>query len=344
MAGLSLGMAVAGIASPATGRIIQKHGGRPVLAASSILIAAALALMGTTDTPALHVFAWVLMGLGMAGGLYDAGFATLGRLYGAAARGPITTLTLFGGFASTVCWPLSALLIESFGWRAACLIYAGIHLLICLPLHLRLVPPPPVQAVALAESAETSSSPASTWTSAFILLALVLTLASLISSMVAVHLLSILQLRGMDLATAVALGALVGPAQVGGRLAEYAIGRNRHHPIWTMLASVTLLAVGILMLMASLPLTALALILYGAGNGIQTIARGALPLVMFDPGDYARLMGRLVTPSLIVQAVAPFLGAILIGHGEMTILAVLLGVALANVMLVLWLAATTRRA
>ena len=144
VAGLSCGLLLAGLVSPIVGRLIQNFGGRPVLAGSSLLFASALALMAMASTYLAYLFAWLLMGLGMASGLYDAGFATLGRLYGQGARSAITTLTLFGGFASTVCWPVSAFLVENFGWRAACFAYAAVHLFICPPLHLGLVPAPPV--------------------------------------------------------------------------------------------------------------------------------------------------------------------------------------------------------
>ncbi len=346
VAGFSCGLVVAGLGSPLMGRLVQRHGGRPVLAGSSVLLAASLALMATQASYPVFLASWILMGLGMAGGLYDAGFATLGRLYGHGARAAITQLTLFGGFASTVCWPLSAFLMENFGWRAVCLAYAAIHLAICLPIHLLAVPaPPPLAEPAAAPSGSTSREATSTATRLrMLLLGLVIVSAALIGSMLSVHLIAILQLRGLDLAVAVGFGALVGPAQVGGRIAELAIGRNRYHPIWTMLASALLLAIGVGLLMASLPLTGIALVLYGAGNGIHTIARGAVPLVLFGPERYATVMGRLAAPSLAVQALAPALGAVLLARGELTVLSVLLAVALLNVASVAWLAMLIRRA
>jgi len=346
VAGFSCGLVVAGLGSPLMGRLVQRHGGRPVLAGSSVLLAASLALMATQASYPVFLASWILMGLGMAGGLYDAGFATLGRLYGHGARAAITQLTLFGGFASTVCWPLSAFLMENFGWRAVCLAYAAIHLAICLPIHLLAVPaPPPLAEPAAAPSGSASSEATSTATRLrTLLLGLVIVSAALIGSMLSVHLIAILQLRGLDLAVAVGFGALVGPAQVGGRIAELAIGRNRYHPIWTMLASALLLAIGVGLLMASLPLTGIALVLYGAGNGIHTIARGAVPLVLFGPERYATVMGQLAAPSLAVQALAPALGAVLLARGELTVLSVLLAVALLNVVSVAWLAMLIRRA
>ena len=134
--GLSLGLLIAGLASPLVGRAIHRRGGRPVLAASSVLLSAGLALLALSPNLVAFFLGWVVLGFGMSAGLYDAAFSTLGRLYGQAARHHITTLTLFGGLASTVCWPLSAFLVSEIGWRGTCGVYAGIHLLFCLPVYL----------------------------------------------------------------------------------------------------------------------------------------------------------------------------------------------------------------
>ncbi|MBW8907668.1 MAG: MFS transporter [Mesorhizobium sp.] len=344
VAGLSCGLLLAGLVSPITGRLIQRHGGRPILAASSLLLASAHGLMATATAYPIYLLAWLLMGLGMSSGLYDAGFATLGRLYGRDARGAITSLTLFGGFASTVCWPLSAFLVEHEGWRFACLAYAAIHLLVCLPLHLWVIPPPPAAAPRPATGEQKRGSASGQMRTRFILLASIQTVAALISSMLSVHLLTLLQLRGVGLTVAVGFGALIGPSQVGARVAEMLIGRNRHHPIWTMMTSVSLLAAGVGLLFVSQTFIAVGLILYGGGNGIYTIARGALPLVLFDPQQYAALMGRLAMPSLIVQAAAPSIGALLLhaGGGNL-LLEVLTIAAIGNVALCAGLGSILRR-
>lgn len=139
--GTSLGLLVAGLISPKVGWLIGRHGGRPVLVASSLFYAAGLIVVGLAPALPIYLLAWALIGVGMGTGLYDAVFASLGRLYGSAARGPITNLTLFGGFSSTVCWPLSAFMIEHTGWRSACLIYAGLHIVVSLPLQMTVVRP-----------------------------------------------------------------------------------------------------------------------------------------------------------------------------------------------------------
>jgi hypothetical protein len=136
-------------------------------------------------------------------------------------------------------------------------------------------------------------------------LAVTLTLAAAISSLLSVHLLTILQAGGMALAAAVGLGALVGPAQVAARTIELAIARY-HHPIWTKLASVSFVAIGVSALWAGLPLIPVAPVFYGAGIGLESIARGTLPLALFGASGYATLMGRLAMPSLFAQAAAPW--------------------------------------
>lgn len=341
VAGLSIALLIAGIASPIVGKYIQRYGGGPILASSSVLLAFGLAVMGAASNPTMFIVAWLIVGAGMAGGLYDAGFATLGRLYGKGARSAITNLTLFGGFASTLCWPLSAYLVEHYGWRMACFTYAAIHLLLCLPLHLSIFPRSETMEPRVATQAElpsTTSPPGAFW-----ILAAILILASLISSTLSVHMLTVLQLRGVDLIAAVSLGALIGPAQVSARIAEMATGQ-RHHPIWTMLASAVLLAIGVGLLWSSFPITAVALFIYGAGNGIFSIAKGTVPLAFFEQHEYAVNMGRLAMPSLIIQALAPSLGAILLESGTSNALLItLIAFAVVNVSLVILLVVRVRR-
>jgi hypothetical protein len=292
----------------------------------------------------------VLIGGGMGTGLYDAVFAALGKLYGRHARAPITNLTLFGGFASTVCWPLSALLAETFGWRSACLIYAASHLAVCLPLQMAVMPPLSASPHnADGDSASSASSaPAERALSherlIFILLALVLTIAAGIGSTVIVHFMIFLQARGADLALAVTLGTLFGPAQIGARVIERVFGSS-YHPIWTMVASCVLMAIGLGLLLGAFPILAVTIVLYGGGYGIMWIARGTLPLALFGPERYATLIGRLAFPSLIVQALAPSAGALLIErHGTEPTMAVLTAFAALNVVLIAALWAACRRA
>jgi len=334
--GITIGLLTAGLAAVRVGHRIERHGGRPVLAASALLLTLGLVILGLSPSLPGYLLGWAVMGLGMAGGLYDAAFSTLGRIFGDQARRAITHLTLWGGFASTVCWPISAILVETVGWRGTCLAYAAIHLCIVLPLYVFGVPREKARTSARAASTNVSpgDTPPDRRALAFAILAAMLTINGTVSAVWAVHIVTILQAGGIGLAAAVALGTLVGPAQVGGRVVEMLTG-GRYHPIWTQTAAVILCATGLVLLWAGLPLPALALIAYGAGNGIHSIARGTVPLALFGAGGYAVMMGRLATPSLIAQAAAPAAGAVLLdAFGADATLGTMAGLALANVLAV----------
>lgn len=340
--GLSIGMLAAGVVSPWVGRRIQQHGGRLVMAASSLLLAAGLALLAAAPSLAVYYAGWLLIGLGMGSGLYDAAFAALGRLYGQAARGAITTLTLYGGFASTICWPFSAYMAESFGWRAACLVYAGLHLLVAFPLHLLMLPPDVAAASPTAAAREGGTAGKTLSPSqrrSFLILLVITTAGSLAAGVVSVHVITLLEAREVAFATAVALAALIGPSQVGARFVEMAFGRH-YHPIITLIAATGLVAAGLGLVLIGAPLLALGLILYGGGNGIWSIARGTVPLALFGPSRYGVVIGRLALPALLAQAAAAPLSTILIARlGAEATIAALAGLALLNVGLavILWL-------
>jgi MFS family permease len=336
--GLSLGLLIAGLVSPWVGRAIARRGGRPVLAASAGLLAAGLSALALSHSLPAFLIAWLLIGLAMGAGLYDPAFATLGRLYGHGGRSAITTLTLFGGFASTVCWPLSAFLDAHLGWRGACLVYAGFQLAVALPAYLFALPRESPRPASLPVSPQTHAPESHGFRgSTFLLLAATITLSSVISTTLSVHLLTVLQAKGLTLAAAVGFGALVGPSQVAARTVEMVIARY-HHPIWTKVASTSLVATGLAALWFDAPIIPLALALYGAGIGLESIARGTLPLAIFGPELYPVIMGRIAMPSLIAQAAAPSIGAALIEAGGVDgAMAVFVASAAVNVILALGL-------
>jgi hypothetical protein len=331
--GLSLGLLLSGLVSPKVGDLIDRHGGRPVLMASAVLTA--IGLLGLAAAPNLtaYVSAWLILGVAMGAGLYDPAFAALGRLYGREARSAITSLTLIAGFASTVCWPLSALLLQRVGWRGTCVAYAALQLAVVLPVYGFGLPREASRERPLPHSAAaptvTSERP-SRYPLLFSLVALTQTLASIIAAIVSVHLLATLQQRGVPLDTAVALGAIVGPCQVGARLLDLMFGR-RIHPVWETLIASVFVAVGLGLLMQGYGAVWIGLVLYGAGIGLRSIVRGTLPLALFGADGYASLMGRLAFPMLVAQAAAPSAGAVLLQRwGADSILAALFWLAIAT--------------
>ena len=341
---LSLGLLTSGLASPRVGHFIERSGGRPVLASSAVLLAIGLLLQALAPNLPVFIVAWFVIGLGMGAGLYDPAFSTLGRLYGEHARSAITQLTLFGGFASTVCWPLSAYFVEHFGWRGASLAYAVINIGVVLPLYLFGVPREQRRlSLTRAAAHGTTGRRSAEDRYAFVLIAAGLTVASVVMTVISVHILALMQARGLTLAVAVGFGALIGPSQVGARVLEAAFG-SRHHPVWSFLVSSALVAIGLCMLLGPSSVIGAGLVLYGSGSGIRSIVRGTLPLSLFGREGYAVLMGWAAMPSLVAQAASPSIGSLLFEHlGADLTIAVLVGAAVLNILIILPLLPVARR-
>jgi hypothetical protein len=317
-----------------------------VLAAGSLLVALGLAIVGLAPNLMIYLAGWLVLGAGMGAALYDAAFATLGALYGAAARGPIAAVTLYGGFASTVCWPFSALLVESVGWRGACLAYAAIHIVLGMGSALLVVParaPPAADPVAAQPAAGLRPGEHIV----FVLLSAALTISAAILSLVGTQLITLLRGSGLSLGEAVGLGMIIGPAAVGARAVETLAG-SRYHPIWTMAASVTLVCGGAALFFIGRAAFAAAIAVYAAGNGIGSIAKGTLPLALFGAARYPALAGRIALPVMLAMALAPYVGAWSFERGGVpATLALFAGLATANVVLVatlVWLTRARRQA
>jgi len=311
-AAFSLALVVSAAVGPAAGRAIDKLGGRPVLLGCNGIFALGLVLLALAQGPWGLFAAWAVMGLAMGAGLYEAAFATLVRLYGQAARNPITGITLIAGFASTVGWPLSAWMLSQHGWRGACLGWAALHLLVGLPLNALLPRVAPPTTVAHTPAATAAAPPpvqpaAATSQRALVaLLSLFFAVSMFIGTAWATHLPQLLQSVGATLAVAIGVGALVGPAQVAGRVLEFGFLR-RVQPLLSARLSSLAHPLGIaVLLLAGAPAAALFAVLHGAGNGILTIAKGTLPLVLFGAQGYGARQGWLMMPARVAQASAPF--------------------------------------
>lgn len=319
-AAFSWALVVSALAGPVSGRAIDRWGGPRVMSAASLGLAAGLLLLSQAQGMGTLFLAWTLIGLAMSAGLYEAAFATLVQFYGHAARRPITGITLMGGLASTLSWPLTAWLEAHWGWRTACGVWACLQLLVCLPLHARLRP-------AAQAPAPTDESPAATepaWTAgtlpqeqharAAVLLSAVFGLTWFISTAMAAHLPTLLQAQGIALAAALLLGGLIGPAQVAGRIAEYTLLRRLHPLLSARLAAAMHPLGAALFLATGAPLGAVFTLMHGLGNGVLTIAQGTLPLVLFGPQGYGLRQGLLMLPARFAQAAAPFVFGLALAH------------------------------
>jgi MFS family permease len=300
-AAFSGALIVSAFVGPRAGAAIDRHGGRPVLMLTSIVFALGLAGLGLARDVVGLFAAWVVLGIGMGSGLYEAAFASLVRLYGKDARSSITAITLIAGFASTVGWPLSAVLEAEYGWRAACFTWAALHLVLGLPLNALL--PIARKAAPTATDAPmevgTHLSPSSAPESQMptVVLSFVFAATWFISTSMAAHLPQLM----------LAVGSLIGPSQVAARLLEFGLLR-RVHPLLSARLAAAAHPLGVALLLIAGPVAApLFGVLHGAGNGILTIAKGTLPLVIFGPQGYGLRQGLLMVPARVAQALAPWL-------------------------------------
>jgi len=299
------GLFLSGIASPLVGRDIDARGGRRTLVAGSLLAALASCVLGSAQGPVTVLAGWLLAGVAMAACLYDPAFATLHQIAGASYRRSVTALTLFGGFASTVFWPLSQFLLDTLGWRPAFYTYALLHVIVCLPIHVLAVPTgrPNVAPHSLTDApSRAHAGPVFWW------LATALSLAAFIGSAIAAHLIGLLTAIGLSARDAVLIGSLIGPMQVAGRIMEFAFNRHvRVIAIGTFAFTLMAASLAIFTQVRGVWIIALAFVIpYGWANGIMTIVRGTVPAELFGHRGYGALLGRLALPQFVLKAVAPF--------------------------------------
>ena len=317
----TLALVISALVGPAAGRAIDRHGGRAVLLVTNGLFALGLAALGLAQAEWQVWAAWCLIGLAMGSGLYDAAFATLVRLYPVSARNAITGITLIAGFASTVGWPLTQWGLDSLGWRGTCLGWAALHIVLGLPLHSllprgRVEEAPPVRAATTPGTPSTAPAPshATAGHGVAVVLAAVFAIAWFTSTAMAAHLPLLLQAQGLSASTALGVAMLVGPAQVAGRLLEFGFLR-RAHPLLSSRFATAGHPLGVLLLALGGPLGGwLFAVMHGMGNGILTIAKGTLPLVVFGAAGYGERQGWLMAPARVSQAFAPVLFGLAMAH------------------------------
>lgn len=306
---------VAGLAAAPVGMAIDCIGGRYVMAAGSLASGGGLLWLSYCEGAAGYFGAWTLLGLGMALSLYEAAFATINRKAADGGRQTISTLTLFGGFASTVFWPLTAQLNTALGWRQTYLCFAIVQLLLCLPLHLLLGSDGTPQRVAA------SGAMARGYTlrealrhPAFWSLAAAFSCNALVFSVLSVHLIPLMQEVGHAASLAVLLASLIGPMQVAGRLMERA---SAHRLTPDLVGKLTFAALPAAILTLALFgarawAAALFCVLYGLSNGVLTILRGTLPQSLFGRDHFGAISGALAGPALLSKAAGPVLAALVL--------------------------------
>lgn len=313
---MSLALAVSPLLSPRVGRWIDAQGGKPVLLTSNLVFALALTLLASASSFSILVPAMLALGVGMAMGMYGTPFAILVALYGDGARRPITAVALLGGLGSAVGWPLTSHLIEMVGWRGACLAWALVHLVVCVPVVAMVVPKALVR-----PAREKPGRSAVPWDRGMVRLAVLFACAWFISSAMANHLPRLLAAIGLPAPRAAAVAGLVGVAAVLVRLAEFTVLRKAPPLVSTRVATLMHpLGAAALMTLgpAAAPLLALG---QGASNGMITVAKGVLPLSLYGPDNYAYRSALLSQPAQVLQIGGPTLYALALAESPSVALA-----------------------
>jgi MFS family permease len=311
-AGLSLGLGVSALFGPLLGRTIDRQGGRLVLCGSNVAFTIGLALLSLARGPATLLASWLVLGIAMAAGLYESAFASITRLYGHGSRAPITGVTLIGGFASTVGWPISAYLEHRIGWRHACLVWATLHMVIGFPLNAWILRREPRAREGTPDMSD--DLPPVGVDGRMAVLMFMFTVSGVVSIGMATNLPGLFVAIGASPAAAVAAASLMGPAQVGARILEYS-ARRIINPLISARIACSLHPLAVVVIGVAGPAVASAFaIIHGAGSGMLTITRGTLPLALFGPMGYGARIGRISAPARIGQATGPFLFGVAISH------------------------------
>ncbi len=304
--GFSLALLVMGFLSGSVGRAIDRHGGRLPMSLGAVFAATGCLGLALCRDYAVYLLCWAVLGAAMRLTLYDAAFAALAKAFGSRAKRPIAQITLLGGLASTVFWPFGGWMAAEWGWRTALTVYAAISLL-SIPLFLTLPNAAPQAAsTETGPAAETPPPPADSRLAA-LLFAFTVGAINFINAGMSAHMIGLLEGLGLALPTAIGVASLRGIGQSSARLGEVLFGA-RVHPLSLHLAAALALPLGFVAGFASGRFIAAAVVfcaVYGAANGLISITRGTLPLVLFDPTRYGTTVGRLLTPGFLLAAVAP---------------------------------------
>lgn len=356
----SWAMLLSGLMSRRIGELAERHGERRVMTAGSLAIVVGLLLLASAHHPLQLVLAWTLLGVAMRASLYESAFSALARLAGSAARRAISVVTLWGGLASTVFWPLGHWLVGQWGWRVTFVIYAALNLLLCVPLHHRFLsairPAAERQAMPSTAPGPADAKPAAALDRgsleealrprALLALSGLLAAHSFVFGALSAHLPRVLEALGLAAAAAIALASMKGVAQVAARFVELSLQRFLG-PIAVGLISTAMLPFGLLMMDLSAPQLAMVSVgcmIYGASNGLITIVRGSVTLQMFGHAGYAATLGRIAAPGLVAGALAPMSYAALIERfGHAIALEVLTAIATLGFAGMLWLGSLQKR-
>lgn len=339
--GITVMFGVGALFAPRVGRLLDRTGARSVMAIGSIIYALSLAALSFSQGLVSYLLCWAAMGIASTLALNTPASIALAQIAGSRARQAIAILAIIGGFASTVFWPVSEALEVFFSWRGVLLIYAAIHLLICAPVHLLVLPGRPLVGTQATADTTVAPPPSDKTRRIFLLLSVAFSCGAFIFTGFIVHAIGVLRGLGHDPASALLLASLIGPAQVAVRVVELVFGHRYAISTSTVFAAAVLpLGLGLAFLAGgNFVVALLCLQAYGIANGLKAVLRATLPLALFGRAQFGTYLGRLALPQGIVSAAAPpVLAAVMANYGAEGVLGVTFVIAMvafaATVMLV----------
>ncbi|MEI7873773.1 MAG: MFS transporter [Alphaproteobacteria bacterium] len=322
--GITVMFGVGALFSPWVGKSMDRLGARSLMALGSLLYALSLAALAASQGLVSYLLCWAAMGVASTLALNTPASIALAQVAGARARQAIAVLAIVGGFASTVFWPICGVLEPMVGWRGTLLVFAGLHLLVCLPVHLLMLPGRTIITGAATAAAGAATLTAAESRRAFWLLTVAFSCGAFIFTGFIVHAIGVLRGLGHDPATALLLASLIGPAQVAVRAVELTFGHRYSIMSSALFAAATLpLGLGLAWWAGGNFAVALVCIMaYGVANGLKAVLRATLPLALFGRAQFGTVMGRLALPQGIVSAAAPpVLAAVMANFGAEGVLA-----------------------
>jgi hypothetical protein len=347
--GITMMLLVSALLAPRVGRLVDSKGARPIMIAGSATAALAMIALAFTHGIVTYLLAWVLVGVAMPMMLSNTALVGLVQIVGSNARRAITGLMLLSGLTGTLFLPLNAMLLESVGWRNTYLIFALLHLLICLPIHAMVLRRRDLDAMGVPRSGGGTIEgmlPPDKRFAAFIMLSIWSCTEGLITWGLYMQIIDVFKGLGLSGAAAIGVWAMVGPSQASARFGELLFG-GRCSILTTAFLSAILTTGSFLIILpftTSVFVAGAFSICLGLGHGFFAIARNTLPLMLFGAREYGTYMGRLMLPQNIVNAGAPVIFAIAISRFHpSTALWLAAGAAFAGFVAVILLVRTCQR-
>jgi MFS family permease len=306
--GITVMFAVSAVCSPRIGKIVDRTGARRLMTAGSVIYALSLVGLASAQGPASYLACWALMGIASALALSTPSSISIVQIAGPRARQAIALLTIIGGMASTIFWPVTGVLEAAIGWRTTLLLYAAIHLFACVPIHWLILPRrPPTHPVASGTASAASTVAPEEARRVYLLLVTSLSFGAFVFTGVQLQMIEMLRGLGHAPAAALLLASLIGPSQVGIRIFELLFGHRYSIMKSAVFGSLMLpVGFGLGLLAGNVFVVALFMVAsYGISNGLKAVQRATLPLALFGRAQFGAYMGRLALPQGIVAAVAP---------------------------------------